>query len=116
MLKEALDQITKDPELVNYAKQSIMSTLDVEFFRQNQPAALKDIFSSIEMIDGKKKCFSMELYDNEIVKTDEPVFYWMPYKNTYFIDNPFIVGDPVFIKRLTQYTTKKILLSMKIIL
>lgn len=106
-LKETLDQITRDPELANYAKQSIISTLDVEFSGQIQPVALKDIFSTIEMTDNKKKCFTMELYDNEIVKTDEPVFHWMPYKNTYFIDNPFIVGDSVFVRRLTRYTASK---------
>lgn len=81
--------------------------IDVEFSGQIQPVALKNIFSSIEMIDGKKRCFSMELFDNEIVKTDEPVFHWMPYKNTYFIDNPFIVGDSVFTRRPTRYTVNK---------
>lgn len=107
VLQKTLDEITRDPELVNYAEQSINGTLSVEFAGQIQPVALKNIFSEIEMVDGKKKCFSMELYDNQIVKTDEPVFNWMPYKNTYFIDNPFIVGDSVFFRRLTRYTTPR---------
>lgn len=107
ILRETLEQITRDPELIDYAKQSINGTLAVEFAGQIQPVALNDIFSMIEMTEGKKKCFSMEIYDNEIVKSDEPVFNWMPYKNTYFIDNPFIVGDSVFIRRLTRYTAKK---------
>ena len=107
ILRETLEQITRDHELVNYAKQSINSTLKVEFSGQIQPVASKDIFSAVEMFDGKKKCFSMEIYDDEIVNTDEPVFNWMPYKNTYFIDNPFIVGDSVSIRRLTRYTINK---------
>ena len=107
VLSETLDEITKDPNLINYARQSINSTLSVEFSEQIQPVALKNIFSTIEMLDGKKKCFSMELYDNEIVKSDEPIYNWMPYKNTYFIDNPFIVGDSNFFRRITRYTSSK---------
>lgn len=107
VLKNTLDQITRDSELVDYARQSIISTLDVEFSGQIQPVALKDIFSLIEMTDGKKMCFSMELFDNEIVKTDEPVFHWMPYKNAYFIDNPFIVGDSFWVGNFTRYTASK---------
>lgn len=107
VLRETRSEITKDVELINYAKQSINETLSVEFSGQIQPAALSNIFSKIEMVDGNKKCFSMELYDNELVQTDEQVFYWMPYKNAYFIDNPFIVGEPVF-RRPTRYTTTKI--------
>lgn len=107
VLHETLDEITRDPELINYAKQSINGTLSVEFSGQIQPVALKNTVSTIEMVDGKKKCFSMELYDNEIVKSDEPVFNWMPYKNTYFIDNPFIVGDLIFMRRPTRYIASK---------
>ena len=107
VLQETLCEITQDVELINYTKQSINETLSVEFSGQIQPAALNNIFSKIEMVDGNKKCFSIELFDNELVQTDEQVFYWMPYKNAYFIDNPFIVGEPVF-RRPTRYTTTKI--------
>ncbi|MBR5598295.1 MAG: AAA family ATPase [Lachnospiraceae bacterium] len=107
VLRVTMDEITKDPELINYARQSINGTLSVEFAGQIQPVALKNIFSSIEMLDGKKKCFSMELFDNEIIKAEEPVYNWMPYKNTYFIDNPFIVGDSIFARRFTRYTATK---------
>lgn len=106
VLQETLDEVTKDPELINYAKQSINETLSVEFAGQIQPAALKNVFSTIEMVEGKKQCFDVELFDNEIVKSNEPVFNWMPYKNTYFIDNPYIVGEPI-LRRFTRYSTTK---------
>lgn len=106
LLEDTLAEITKDPMLVNYAKQSINEILSVEFSGQIQPVALENIFSKIEMTDGKKKCFSLELYDDEIVKSDDPVFYWSPYKNTFFIDNPFIVGEPIF-RRFTPYTKNR---------
>lgn len=107
ILRKTLDEITRDKELINYAEQSINGTLSVEFAGQIQPVALKNIFSTIEMTEGKKKCFAMELYDNQIVKSNQPVFNWMPYKNTYFIDNPFIVGDSAFVRRLTRYAAPK---------
>lgn len=107
LLKETLVEITKDPMLVNYAKQSINETLSVEFSGQIQPAALENVFSKIEMTDGKKKCFSLELYDDEIVRSEEPIFNWSPYKNTFFIDNPFIVGEPIF-RKFTRYTKNRI--------
>lgn len=105
VLQKTFSEITKDPELINYAKQSIIGTLSVEFSGQIQPVARKNIFSNIEMVDGKKKCFSMELYDNDIVKSEEPIYNWMPYKNTYFIDNPFLIGDSVFLRRRLRYIT-----------
>ena len=107
VLEETLHEITKDSELIDYAKQAINETLSVEFSGQIQPAALDHIFSDIEVTDGKKQCFSVELYDNEIVKSDEPVYYWMPYENTHFIDNPYIVGEPIFVRQ-TRYTTAKL--------
>ena len=106
VLEETLYEITRDPELINYTTQSINETLSVEFSGQIQPAAQDNIFSSIEMLDGSKKCFSMEIYYNEIVPSEEPIFNWMPYKNTYFIDNPYIVGEPVF-RKSTRYTSIK---------
>lgn len=106
VLEEALYEITRDPELIDYTRQSINETLSVEFAGQIQPAAQENVFSSIEMLDGSRKCFFMELYDNEIVQSDEPVYNWMPYNNTYFIDNPYIVGEPIF-RRTTRYTTTK---------
>lgn len=106
VLRETLDEITRDSELVNYAKQSINETLSVEFSGQIQSVAKPESISKIEMLDGNKKCFSMELYDNEIIKSEGPTFYWMPYNNTYFIDNPFIIGEPVF-RRFPRYTSNK---------
>lgn len=106
VLKETLDEITRDPDLIDYTRQSINETLAVEFDGQIQPVALNNVFSSIDIVDGNKKCFSIELYDNEIVYSDEPLFHWMPYRNTYFIDNPYIVGEPVF-RKVTRYSATK---------
>lgn len=112
ILQETYKKLTRDPKLISYARQSIGETLSKEFMGQIQPAALNNVFSKIEMLDGKKMCFSMEIYDNAIVETSAQVFNWMPYENTYLIDNPFIVGDnqnlfPLYYRNRTRYTKEK---------
>lgn len=49
VLEVTLNEITKDSELIDYAKQSINETLSVEFSGQIQPAAQDHVFSAIEM-------------------------------------------------------------------
>lgn len=106
ILEKAICEITKDSELVSYAKKSISEMLSVEFSGQVQPVALNNVFSYIEIDEGKKKCFSIELFDNQIVESVKPAFFWMPYENALFIDNPFIIGDSGY-KEVLRYASAK---------
>lgn len=104
ILEKTLNYITRDKDLVDYAKQSINETLSVEFYGQIQPVAINDVESFIEINDEGKKCFAIKLYQNEIVETDEPVYFYTPYKQAFFIDNPFVLDEPAF-RKATKYTT-----------
>ncbi len=104
ILENALFHITRDPELINYTRQSISATLSVEFSGQIQPAALADVSSAIEVTDNDRLCFKIILHDNKICDSDTPVFESSPYKRAFFIDNPFILDEPAF-RKVTRYTT-----------
>ena len=104
ILEKTYKNITSDTDLVDYAKQSINETLSIEFYGQIQPAALQDVESFIEINNEDKKCFAIKLYQNEIVETDAPVYFYAPYKQAFFIDNPFVLDEPAF-RKVTKYTT-----------
>ena len=104
ILLTTLDYITSDPELINYAKQSINTTLALEFNGQIQPAAFENIKSYIEINNNDEACFKINIEQNEISESDNIVYWNSPYKKVYFIDNPFILDEPAFRKK-NKYTT-----------
>lgn len=107
VLVSARDYINGDPELINYAKQSIGTTLAIEFNGQIQPVALKNVESYIEVNNNGEACFKIDIENNEISDKDDVVYWNSPYKKALFIDNPFILDEPAFKKR-NQYITSNI--------
>lgn len=101
------EYITSDPELINYAKQSINSTLALEFNGQIQPVALEGVKSYIEMNNDGEACFKINIENNEIAESADMVYWNSPYKTVYFIDNPFVLDEPAFRKK-NKYTTTSI--------
>lgn len=104
ILSAAREYIMGDNELINYAKQSINATLAVEFNGQIQPVALENVSSFIEINDKNELCFKVDIENNEISEEDDAVYWNSPYKKAYFIDNPFIIDEPAFLRR-NKYTT-----------
>lgn len=92
--------LEKDPQLFDYARESINQTLLTEFSGQIQPASVDVESSLIEVFDEETCSFRINIVNNKVVKNDEPVFYTTPYKKTYFIDNPFIFEDLPLYRRI----------------
>ncbi|MBR3772343.1 MAG: ATP-binding protein, partial [Clostridium sp.] len=99
ILKLALQEITSDTKLVKYAKQSINASLAIEFAGQIQPVAFNDLDSEILLYRNEELCYKLHIKDNQIVNSNEKVFSNAPFKQSYFIDNPFILDDPVQVYR-----------------
>ena len=104
IVADTLHCIINDPELINYTKQSINATLSTEFYGQIQPAALDNIISKIDMYDEGQKYFDVSIENNELCDTEDIVFWNTPYKRVFFIDNPFVLDEPIYFKA-TKYTT-----------
>ncbi len=107
ILLRTKEYITSDPELVNYAKQSINSTLALEFNGQIQPVALEGVKSYIEINNNGEACFKINIENNEISESNDIVYWNSPYKKVYFIDNPFVLDEPAF-RKINKYTTTNI--------
>ena len=106
-LNETLEDILADPELSNYTRQSINATLLTEFYGQIQPVAKGDEMSLIEVINNNETCFRLSIEDNFIKESEESIYWSSPYKKTFFIDNPFVIDEPMFFKE-TKYTVDEV--------
>lgn len=102
-LKSAIDKLDQmfltlehDPEMIDYIRANINQTLNVEFSSQIQPVKEKVKVSSIEVSDQDSIMFKFNIIDNKIVDDGNPVFFDVPYKKTYFIDNPFVLDSPLY--------------------
>ncbi|WP_406535219.1 AAA family ATPase [Methanobrevibacter sp.] len=91
--------IKQDPELIDYAREIINQTLNVEFSKQIQPVKVDVESSTIEMSDNNKVMFAFDIVQNEIVNDGNPVFEYSSYKKIYFIDNPFILDSVLYRRR-----------------
>lgn len=94
-LTKLFEDIDSDPELINYAKENISETLNVEFSGQIQPVIFDVEKSSIVIEDDDKVCFHLNFIDNKIVaNADEPVYFDSSLVNrAFFVDNPFILDS-----------------------
>ena len=99
ILEELFKTLEKDPQLIEYARESINQTLNMEFSGQIQPASIEVEESRIEIYENDNCCFSIEIRNNKVVNRGAPSFYSSPYKKTFFIDNPFLFDEPSFLKR-----------------
>lgn len=93
MLEKMFIDISKDVELVDYARESINQTLQVEFANQIQPVKIHVEESAIELTDGDSILFKFRIKDNKIVNDGHPAFITSPYKKVYFVDDPFVLDD-----------------------
>jgi predicted ATP-dependent endonuclease of OLD family len=93
IINKTITDINRDPDLIDFARQSINKTLNLEFSSQIQPVAMPDAISSILITDDGEVCFDIKIVDNKVVENKTPVYYKSKYKKTYFIDNPFILDD-----------------------
>ena len=92
-LEELISDINKDPELIDYARESINQTLQIEFLNQIQPVKGQDGESKVELWDDDKVYFHFLVEDNHVVDDGEPVFTISPCKKVYLVDDPFILDD-----------------------
>ncbi len=93
LLEKLVCDIHKDPELIDYARESINQTLRIEFSNQIQPVKGQIGTSEIELSDDDKVYFHFSIEDNLIVNDGAPVFTISPCKKVYLIDDPFILDD-----------------------
>lgn len=94
-LENLISDINKDPELIDYARESINQTLQIEFLNQIQPVKGQDGASKVELWDDDKVYFHFLVEDNHVVDDGEPVFTISPCKKVYLVDDPFILDDKV---------------------
>lgn len=85
--------IKRDPELIDYARESINRQLSAEFYKQIQPVKIDVENSRIELLDINKTMFAFDIKQNKIINDGNPVFWNMSYKKIFFIDNPFILDS-----------------------
>lgn len=93
LLEKLVFDIHKDPELIDYARESINQTLRIEFSNQIQPVKGQVGPSEIELLDDNKVYFHFSIEDNLIVNDGTPVFTISPCKKVYLVDDPFILDD-----------------------
>ena len=94
-LKKLISDINKDPELIDYARESINQTLQIEFSNQIQPVKGQEGASEVELSDTDKVYFHFSIQDNIVVNDGSPVFTISPCKKVYLIDDPFVLDDMV---------------------
>lgn len=102
ILTEMFSTLEKDPQLIEYARESINQTLNVEFSGQIQPASFEVEQSKIELFSDSTCCFSIDIANNRIVNDSKPVFFTAPYKKVFFIDNPFLLDDDLFVRKFLR--------------
>lgn len=94
MLDKLFETLDKDPELIDYVRESINQTLRVEFANQIQPVRISDPKSKIVVSEDNMLLFAFDISDNKVTNNGKPVFLGVPYKKAYFIDNPFVLDSP----------------------
>ena len=102
ILEELFAALEKDSQLVEYARESINQTLNVEFSGQIQPALFDVDASKIEIYEEDTCCFDVDIKNNTVVKNGNPVFGTSPYQKTFFIDNPFLLDNIPMARRMLR--------------
>lgn len=94
ILDHLFETLERDPELVNYTRESINQTLNVEFSEQIQPINNPECQSYIELYDDDYSYLKLKIVNNKIVNEKEPIFIESPYNRVFFVDDPFILDKP----------------------
>ena len=101
----------KDPKLIDYARESINQSLRVEFSGQIQPVRTPDPVSTVELLGNGEAApvyFRLSLINNGVVNDGRPVFFRMPFKRVYMIDDPFILDAPPVAVRPHRHNKKEL--------
>ncbi len=93
VLEELFATLSKDPQLIDYTRESINQTLRTEFAGQIQPTKIDVKYSKIELFSDDTLCSDIKIVGNKVLNENKPVFFASPYKKAYFIDDPYIVDD-----------------------
>lgn len=80
VLDKMFEAIERDPELIDYARESINQTLRVEFSNQIQPVKIDVSNSRIEVSDNDTIMFAFNIVKNKLVNDGNPVFSDVSYK------------------------------------
>lgn len=96
ILTELFSTLEKDPQLIEYTRESINQTLNLEFSGQIQPVLFDVGNSKIELYDDDTCCFNVNIVNNKVVNDGKPVFFTSPYKKVFFVDNPFVLDESVY--------------------
>lgn len=87
-------------EATDYIRESINQTLQIEFAGQIQPVRQAKSESSIELYENDSIYFRFRIRDNKIIKDKNPVYYSSPIKRVFLIDDPFVIDENTYSRRL----------------
>lgn len=90
MLEKVFEDLEKDPELIQYAKESLEQTLLAEFNMQIQPVNNPDVESKVTVTEHGHVCFSIPIKNNKIDSDNERVYFMSPAERAYLIDDPYV--------------------------
>ena len=110
VLAQLFEDLGKDPELIQYARESVNQTLREEFSGQIQPVKMPDAMSTIELSEWGENApvyFHFSIVNNGIVDDGGPIFFGVPFKRVYMIDDPFILDAPLAKTRLQGHMKKE---------
>lgn len=109
-LRQLLEELRKDPKLIDYAREAINQSLRMEFSGQIQPIQAPDTVSIVELseeVENTPVYFRLSIANNSVVNDGTPAFFRMPFKRVYMIDDPFILDAPPVAARLQGYSKKE---------
>ena len=93
ILHKMFADVEKDPQLIDYARESINQTLQTEFSYQIQPVRGQQGDSKIELLGENTAYFHLTISENRVVNEGVPVFVSVPYQKAYFVDDPFVLDN-----------------------
>lgn len=94
-LEQMFTDLKKDPDLIDYARESVNQTLRVEFGAQIQPVRAPGVTSEVALMDNDDSpYFRFSVVNNSIVDDGHPIFFSAPCKRVFMIDDPFILDTP----------------------
>lgn len=80
-------------ELRNYIRQSIIETLDAEFSSQILPVFHPEIQEGRIRLSGEDVAYYDICFSKEGGRADKVGYYLNPFKNVFFIDDPFVLEN-----------------------
>ena len=92
ILEQMFVDLQKDPDLIDYARESVNQTLRVEFSSQIQPVKAPGVISEVNLSDNDGSPYlHFSVVNNSIVNDGNRIFFSSPCKRVFMIDDPFIL-------------------------